>query len=49
LGILASACESYASEARQLPLVSGDSLGKEFDETARNIESKLKLASIPIY
>lgn len=49
LGILASACESYASEARQLPLASGDSLGKEFDKTARKIESRLKTAAIPIF
>lgn len=49
LGILASACESYASEARQLPLVASDSLGKEFDETAKNIEVKLKMSSNPIF
>ena len=45
LGKLASACEAYASESRQLPLVSGDTLGAEFDATKGLLDEKLKSAS----
>jgi len=42
LGMLASACEAYASESRQLPIVSGNELGEKFDATAEKIETKLR-------
>jgi|EP00889_Picochlorum_renovo_P004016 hypothetical protein len=48
LGILASACESYAAESRQLGLVAGEQLGKEFDTTAEKIEAKLRSISSTI-
>jgi hypothetical protein len=45
LGRLASACEAYASESRQLPLVGGDTLGSKFDAIKDLLDAKLKSAS----
>jgi len=45
LSKLSSACEAYASESRQLPLVAGDTLGAEFDAAKGRLDSKLKSAS----
>ena len=45
LGRLASACEAYASESRQLPLVGGDTLGSKFDAIKELLDAKLKSAS----
>lgn len=42
LGILASACDKYAAESRQLPFEAGDSLGADFDSTGLLIEKKLR-------
>jgi nuclear pore complex protein Nup155 len=45
LGRLASACEAYASESRQLPSVKGDTLGSEFDAIKAQLDQKLRSAS----
>jgi len=45
LGRLASACEAYAPESRQLPLVGGDTLGSKFDAIKELLDAKLKSAS----
>ena len=49
LARLSSACEAYASESRQLPMEKGDELGRVFDVTKENLDSKLRSASTNVF
>ena len=41
LGILASACEAYAAESRQLSLQAGNLLATEFEEASEKVNYKI--------